>query len=262
MGFMSVIPALFAWQGRPVPAAYPASWRVSVEHRGASMPMLVKLRRLSQQMPVVDASPAKHVRVMLEKLGFRPVNERAGMVFLLGGLAGCLSSWFRPLPHLSKNRHLVTNVSGVRRIARPYRHVDKLENWVTPEFIRWRASAPLQTMYFLGCEDAEGTLTSYLMLVEHELKGWPAWQVVDWFTTVEDLHEVLGLLGELGRQPTIFGKARRVAEVPLFAPDDKPWSSAPYFLNLRRAASYYYATPPEMQKCRRRCLIADGDFGM
>ncbi|MDB6138421.1 MAG: hypothetical protein JWO94_1493 [Verrucomicrobiaceae bacterium] len=262
VGFMACIPALFSWQGGPMPAVFPVTWRVAAEHRSGSLPMLVKMRSLGRQVPLLDTSPNKQVQVMLDKLGFRSVHERSGHVFVLGRWLGRLCGRGRVFPRLPAGRSLVIDPAKVTAVARPFMRADRLENWTTPEFIRWRVSAPMMKLRFLGCVDAAGALTSYLILAGHEIKKQPAWLVVDWFTTGDDISEVLALLGELSRDPALIGEARRVVEAAVFEPESSLWAAAPALVNLVRPASYYYLTPSGLDKCVKRCVLADGDFGM
>ncbi len=262
VGFMACIPSQMAWQGAPVPALFPVSWRVAAEHRSASLPMLVRMRTLGRQATLLDTSPRKDVQVMLDKLGFRSVTERSGLVFVLGSVLGRLFGRGRAFPSLTSGRHVVTDVNAVTSIARPFMQPDRLENWTTPEFLRWRVNAPLFKLRFLGCIDKAGMLTSYLIFAGHEIKKRPAWLVVDWFTTEPGIDEVLALLGELSRQPALLGESRRLVEAAVFEPERSLWEQAPWLLNLTRPATYCYMTPPALSSSTKRCVLADGDYGM
>ncbi len=264
VGFMAAIPSLLSWQGQPLPTVYPVSWRVDAEHRNGSMPMLMKMRTLGRTVPLLDTSPRKEVQVMLEKLGFQSVRERSGHVFVLGPLLGRIFGRGRRFPDLVPGRRIVTDPAQVTAIAKPFMSADRLENWTTPEFLRWRIASPLLKLHFIGAVDAAGVLSSYLILAEHVLKGQPAWLMVDWFTTAsEGIDEVLALIGELSRHPALLGgKTRRVLEAAVFEPERQAWTTAPSLMTLVRPASYYYHTPPSLAECAKRCVLADGDFGM
>ncbi len=150
----------------------------------------------------------------------------------------------------------------VAAVARAFMKPDRLENWITPEFIRWRVASPTLKLRFLGCVDEAGVLSSYLILAEHEIKKQPAWLMVDWFTTGEGIQEVLAMLGGLSRDPGMIGEARRMVEAAVFEPEVSLWAGAPALVDLPRPASYYFLTPPGMENCVKRCVLADGDFGM
>ncbi|MDB6116792.1 MAG: hypothetical protein JWO08_573 [Verrucomicrobiaceae bacterium] len=263
VGFMACIPSLMAWQGQPVPAGFPVSWRVAAEHRSGSLPMLVKMRGLGRKMPLLDTTPNKQVQEMLDKLGFRSVHQRHGHIFVLGPLLGKLLGRGRSFPRLATGQRLITDPAQVTAIAKPYMSADRLESWTTPEFLRWRLASPLIKLRFIGAVDADGVLSSYLILAEHVLKGQPAWLMVDWFTTGDSIEEVLALIGELSRQPALFGHpTRRLLEAAIFPPEQESWSTAPSLMTLHRPASYYYLTPPSFEQCVKRCVVADGDYGM
>jgi hypothetical protein len=68
-GFMALIPAGYAAGGK-LNAAYIAStWRVDKDHRNASLPMLMKLRRLAASALMADTTPTPDVQLMLQKSG-------------------------------------------------------------------------------------------------------------------------------------------------------------------------------------------------
>ncbi|MDB6139195.1 MAG: hypothetical protein JWO94_2267 [Verrucomicrobiaceae bacterium] len=264
VGFMACIPSLMAWQGQPVPAGFPVSWRVAAEHRSGSLPMLVKMRGLGRQMPLLDTSPRKDVQVMLEKLGFQTVRERRGHVFVLGPVLGRIFGRGRGFPSLAPGHQVITDPAQVIAIEKPFMSAGRLENWTTPEFLRWRLASPLIKLRFMGAVDAAGVLSSYLILAEHVLKGRPAWLMVDWFTTAagEGINEALALIGELSRRPGLLGDKRRVLEAAVFEPEYESWTAAPSLMTLTRPACYCYLTPPSLDKCVKRCVLADGDYGM
>ena len=60
-GFMALIPAAYAVGGTFTPAMNASTWCVAETHRNASLPMLMKLRRLADTMPMADTCSASQV---------------------------------------------------------------------------------------------------------------------------------------------------------------------------------------------------------
>ena len=264
-GFMSSIPGWSAWQGNQIPAAFPVSWRVAPEHRGSSLLMLMKLRELAREIHLVDSTPAEHVRVMLDKIGFIAAPPVTGYIFpmgrLVGPVAALLAGKGKGLPSLPKDRKMVLDLTQVTQLVRPFMDANRLEKWITPASLQWCVAAPVTQPRFVGVIDASGVLSSYFMLQEHTIKSQPAWLAVDWFTTAPDLTELLGILNALCRSPSLLGESRRFIEVAAYHPAQE-WRSAPALLRKERPSKLRYSLPPSMKGCSRRCVLMDGDYGM
>lgn len=265
VAFMAAIPSWNALQGVRVPVLFPASWRVAAQFRATSVQMLLKLRELTRTVGMTDSTPAPMVRQMLEKIGFSHAEAGTGHVFLTGRMLGALAAFirgkYRRFPQLTPGRRLVFSLAEVNAIARPYMRADRVEKWISLEYLRWTQDAPGLIPRFVGVVDERGTLSSYLMLQEQELKGRPAWLAVDWFTTGRDIQEVLAALAHLCLYPALLGDARRFIEVATIGPSPE-WSRAPALTRIKRPTKLYFSLPLAMRKAERRCVLLDGDYGM
>jgi hypothetical protein len=262
---MASIPGWSAWQGTQVPNAFPVSWRVAPEHRGSSLLMLMKLRELAREIYMVDSTPAEHVRVMLDKIGFLSAPPVTGYIFPMGRLVGSLSAFIagrgKGLPSLPNDRKLVFDLSKVAQVSRPFMDENRLERWITPDLLQWCVTAPLVQPRFVGVVDSAGVLSSYFMLQEHTIKSQPAWLAVDWFTTTPDISELLSILNELNRNPALLGEPRRFIEVAAYNPAEE-WQNSPALLRKERPSKLRYSLPASMNARPRRSILMDGDYGM
>ncbi|MCX6848293.1 MAG: hypothetical protein NTY98_05185 [Verrucomicrobia bacterium] len=265
IGFMAAIPSWSSWQGRRIPMICPASWRVAQEHRGTSVQMLLKLRELKRTVGMVDSTPGPIVRPLLEKIGFSSLEAGTGHVFMTGRLLGPLAALAGGIrggyPPLQPQRRLVFDVAEVAAIERPFMRADRVEKWIDLDYLRWTQNAPCLRPRFIGVVDQQGTLSSYLMLQEHELKGRPAWLVVDWFTTSEVMNEVLAALGQICFRPALLGDTRRFIEIMALGPTSA-WREAPALVRVNRPSKLYFSLPPALQNAERRSVLLDGDYGM
>ncbi len=265
VGFMAGIPSWGAWQGKRIPVIFPVSWRVAEEHRGTSVQMLLKLRELARTLAMVDSTPAPAVRLMLNKIGFCSAESGTGHVFVTGRMLGTLAALIggrgRGFPILSSRRRLVFDLAEVTSIARSFMRAQCVEKWVTLDYLRWTQVAPILRPRFVGIVDEQGSLSTYLMLQEHVLKGRPAWLVVDWFTTSGDMNEMFAVLGQLCRDPALLGDTRRFIEVVTLGPAPE-WHGAPALVRIKRPSHLYFCLPLALRDAERRSVLLDGDYGM
>lgn len=158
-GFMALIPSAYAVHGAFTPAVNVSTWCVAEVHRNASLPMLMKLRRLAATMPMADTTPSTDVQVMLQKSGWTPATTIMRHFVPLGvwGLP-----WRSRWPRLAEDARIIRNPSEVRHIARSFQNSERIEKWVTPEYLRWFAASAMRQHEFIGVVDGAGCLTSYL----------------------------------------------------------------------------------------------------
>lgn len=265
VGFMAAIPSWSAWQGERIPMISPVSWRVAEEHRGTSVQLLLKLRELARTVGMTDTTPGPVVRVLLKKIGFRSVEDGMAHVFATGAVVGPLAALIggrgRGFPPLPPGRRLAFSLAEVNAVANPFMRPDRVEKWITLDYLRWTQSAPDMRPRFVGVFDDQGTLSSYLMLQEHEIKKRLAWLVVDWFTTSGDLNEVFAALGQICRRPGLLGEARRFIEVMTLGPSPE-WLAAPAVARVKRQPKLYFSFPAAMRDAERHSVLLDGDYGM
>jgi hypothetical protein len=67
VGFMALIPACYAFEGRATPSYIASTWRVDEPHRNRSLPMLMKLRPISATTLISDTTPIPEVQLLLKR---------------------------------------------------------------------------------------------------------------------------------------------------------------------------------------------------
>jgi len=180
-GFGGVIPACYALHGEKLPVLLATTWRVAQAQVAASTAVFLKMRRASRTVPVVHTTPSPKIQKVLLKMGAMAQTHVTRRVYLAGGLRHLRPG--RLWPRLDSSSTLITDPAAVRIVARPWQSDGRLEKWISPESLRWAAATPMHRLHFLGAMDAAGVLTSFLMLVPRALRGLPAWDVVESFTT-------------------------------------------------------------------------------
>ncbi len=267
-GFLAAIPMWYGINGVRTPAVVPSTWRVNEEHRPASIPMLMKLLSLGRRVPLVDTSPNARVREIFDRAGLRVQRTFQRHLFMCGSLLGDMAAKWgaRPegFPQLASGLRVVTDASEVKQCARPFMRQDRLEKWITPEYLRWHAGAPDGLFRFAGVVDAAGTLTSYVLMAREHFLGRQSWLAADWFTTREDdkAAELHALLGTLCRQPGLLGNcASGWLSVASFEGDDA-WEDAPSLWCGPSTARHYYTLPGALSSVSKRCVLAEGDHGL
>ena len=139
----------------------------------------------------------------------------------------------------------------------------RLEKWITPEVIRWHAGGPENAFRFAGVVEENGTLTSYILAAREHFLGRASWLAADWFTTRDDgLEELMALTGVLCSQPELLGdrKSGWFSIASFDAADG--WDSAPSLWCGPSPARHYYTMPGRLAPFSKRCVMAEGDYGL
>jgi len=256
-GFMALIPAAYAVRGVLTPACIASTWCVEEAHRNASLPMLMKLRRLAATTLMADTTPTPEVQVMLQKSGWTPATDITRR-FVPLGLFGL--PWRARWPRLAQGRKITRDPAEVQSIAASFQRADRLEKWITPEYLRWFAASPRRRHAFLGVIDAAGCLTSYLFLTPKSIRGIPAWMEIDHFTTSEDVSELHALVGELVRNPALLGRERLLSLASF--PGDAAWDAAPVLHQRPERVTHHFAIPEAIKTLPKHSVLAEGDWGL
>jgi hypothetical protein len=256
-GFMALIPAGYAAGGK-LSAAYVAStWRVDEAHRNASLPMLMKLRRLATSTVMADTTPTPDVQLMLQKSGWLPATAITRH-FVPLGLFSMLAA--KKWPQLPPGKKLTREPAEVQSIATSYQSADRIEKWITPEYLRWFAAAPMRRHEFLGVLDEAGCLTSYLFLTPKKIRGIPAWMEIDHFTTSSSFTELHALVGELVRRPSLLGSERLLSLASF--PGDASWDNAPTLHHREEQVTHHFSFPEPFKALPKHSVLAEGDWGL
>lgn len=256
-GFMALIPAAYAVGGSLTPASIGSTWCVEQAHRNASLPMLMKLRRLAASRLMADTTPTPDVQVMLQKSGWMPAKAITRR-FVPLGLASL--PWRERWPRLPANAKVISDPAEVRHIATSYQEAGRIEKWITPEYLRWFAASASRRHQFLGMLDASGQLTSYLFLTPKTIRGMPGWMEIDHFTIHGHPLELHALVGELVRRPAMLGRQRLLSLASF--PGDSSWDATPALHQRAEEVTHHFAIPQAFQGLPKHSVLAEGDWGL
>ncbi|MEZ5385410.1 MAG: hypothetical protein R3F13_07840 [Prosthecobacter sp.] len=258
VGFLGLIPTCYAVNGVPTPAFIASTWRIDEEHRNASLPMLMRFRKLSSEHIVSDTTPTPKVKELLERGGWHCLMDIRRYFIPLGLFASLCRR--REWPSLPADRRLVLDPSLVKNVDAPSATSTGVEKWITPEYLRWFAASEMRRHQFVGLVDDEGCLTSYLFLAHKRIRGIPAWMEIDHFTTVSDHRELYAIVGELVRRPSILG-GRRLLSLAAF-PGDGTWDDAPVIHRRSENVCHCFAIPASLKALPKHTVLAEGDWGL
>jgi len=258
VGFLGLIPACYAVNGVPTPAFIASTWRIDEEHRNASLPMLMRFKRLSAECVIADTTPTPRVQELLERSGWHcrtDIQRR----FVPLGIFGKIF-WCRAWPALPAARRLVLEAALVKSVAAPCAGTSGLGKWITPEYLRWFAASKMRRHQFVGLVDDEGCLSSYLFLTHKRIRGIPAWMEIDHFTTAATHDELHALVGELVRRPSLLG-GRRLLSLAAF-PGDPAWDAMPCLHQRQESVCHCFAIPEPLKNLPKHTVLAEGDWGL
>jgi hypothetical protein len=258
VGFFGLIPTCYAVKGAPVPAFIASTWRIDESCRNASLPMLMRSRRLSTETIIADTTPTPKVRELLKRAGWAGLIDIQKRFVPLGFLDTLLlrSSW----PVLPAGRHLVMDPAMVRSVSASCLSCSGVEKWITPEYLRWFAASGMRRHQFVGVIDESGCLSSYLFVTPKRIRGIPAWMEIDHFTTAATNDELYALVGELVRRPAVLG-GKRLLSLAAF-PGDSTWDDAPVIHRRPEHVCHYFAIPDPLKALPKRTVLAEGDWGL
>lgn len=263
VGYLGVIPTFYEdSSGKPIPALIATTWAVAEDHRNAALAMGMMLQRQSRSALLVDTTPSPEVQALLHRWGWISRHQIRRSLIIRGislaRLAGLMNSDLLPL---TNGREITTDLHRVQSIdsARPQK---LLQKHVTPDYLRWYAASPMREHHFIGIVDAQGQLSSYLMLTPKSVKGVSSWKVMDWFTTQETNRELLAMVGHLiGKTPADYGNWWPFISLAAFLPED-PWTGVSNAYEREEAVNHFYCLPPEFKGQEIRSVMAEGDWGL
>lgn len=259
VGFMGLIPVCYAVGGHPVPAYMASTWRVDEPHRNASLPMFMRLRQLGSRHLVVDSTPTPEVQELMLRGGWtacRKIQKH----FLALGVVG--RAWHGSgVSQLPAGLRLVADPKEVKSVARSCGSPDDVERWVTPESVRWYTSSPMREHVFVGVVDADGRLSSHLVLTPTRVRGVPTWLAVDHFTVRPVNDELHALVGALVRGGVLLPRGRLLLSLGAF-PGDATWEGLRVLHSREEQVCHYFLVPEALKGLRKQTVMAEGDWGL
>ncbi|TDU73304.1 hypothetical protein EI77_01774 [Prosthecobacter fusiformis] len=263
VGFLGVIPALYAYQGKPVTSLIATSWVVEKEHRNSAVPMAIHLQRLGRTHLLLDTTPSLEVQSIISRGGW--VGEtRVRRILVLLGLPGRLVARYRGRgwPVLSAGRRITTDIHVVSGVVRPWQREDRIEKWNSLESLRWYAAGPARKHLFIGAVDAEGMLTSYLWLTPRRRMGLACLSLLEAFSTEADDMELEALVGVLVRREVDLPGPKAALMSLLAFPQDPRWAGVPGMAQEEAHVCHFHFSPPALLNKPKHTVMAEGDFGL
>lgn len=253
------IPALHAWQGRICQTVYATTFCVDPHFSKAASLIFLQQREVAERCMITHTTPCPRVQEALLKMGAR-AEQIVTRRFFPAGLASHLHgrSWW---PSLPADKRVVTDPAQVTAIARPYQQADRIEKWITPEYLRWFCSSSTRDHHFLGLVDAVGMLSSYLLVTPRLLRGLRSWDVLESFTTQEDRSELYSLIGLLVKEPGLLPGGSLIISAAAF-PDDLTWDPPPALLGRNQHVCHFFLFPESLREAPKHTIMAEGDLGL
>lgn len=256
-GFVGVIPTAYAWQGEPLPVLLTSTFDVEPEHIQQGYSALLRLRTLLRETPIFHTTPSQPLWRILVRMKARAETQAFCDYHLRGSLAGFSR---RSFPVLDTSVSAVTRLDAVRALAAPYEKADRLEKWRSMEALRWQFRTPTRTQHFLGAVDAAGTLHSFLALSPCQVRGLPALEIMDYFTSRGDLSELHALAGLLTHQGHHLGLPRTPLWIVRSFPGDDTWTSLRGVMRREHTVCHFFMLPPHLREVPKRSVMAEGDL--
>ncbi|MCF7785534.1 MAG: hypothetical protein K9N47_05390 [Prosthecobacter sp.] len=253
------IPALHAWQERICQTVYATTFCMDGQFPKAAAMVFLQQREIAAQRMIIHSTPSPRVQEALHKMGAR-AEQTVTRYFFPAGLASRLRghTWW---PSLPTDKRVVTDPAEVTAIPRPYQRADRIEKWITPEYLRWYCRATTREHHFLGLVDAAGVLSSYLIITPRLVRGLHGWDVLESFTTQEDRSDLYALIGLLVKEPGILPGGAVLVTAAAF-PDDLTWAHPPALLCRNQHVCHFFLFPEALRQAPKHTIMAEGDLGL
>ena len=265
VGFMGLIPACYTVDGTPTPAVVPTTWVVDPGYREAALVLGRRLQQMVGRILIVSTTGRREFQGRLVKRGWVLNTDAVRQFVPCGRAARWLLGSGKPL---GESLRITGEVDDVRSIQGAAHESKGIEKCLTPEYLRWYRNSPAREHRFAGVVDAEGRLSSFLMLAPSPLAGMlNVWAVVDWFTAAADNEELRGLLAAVAEKPERAGlcgpRRTRPFLLRLTAmADDETWRGVRGLWRAPVTLNHFHCPPEPLRLLPKRCVLAEGDLGL
>ena len=253
------IPALHTWQQRPFQTICATTFCVDERHPKAAAQIFLQQREVAARHMITHTTPSPRVQEALLKLGAR-AEQTVTRYFFPAGLGSHLRGRFW-WPSLPAHLRVVTDPGEVVAMARPCQHADRIEKWITPEYLRWYCRSTMRQHHFIGLVDRDGTLSSYLLVTPRKVRGLQSWDVLETFTTSVDESDLHALTGLLVKEPGILPGGALLVTGAKF-PSDHSWDHTPALLQRTQRVCHFFLFPELMRHVPKHTVMAEGDLGL
>lgn len=253
------IPALHSLHQRPFQTLCATTFCMDDHHPKAAAQIFLQQREVAARRMITHTTPSHRVQEALFKLGAR-AEQTVTRHFFPAGVASHLRGRFW-WPSLPAHLRVVTDPAEVLAMARPYQQADRIEKWITPEYLRWFCKSTMRQHHFLGLVDSTGTLSSYLIVTPRKVRGLQSWDVLETFTTCEDGSDLHALTGLLVKEPGLLPGGALLVTGARF-PSDRSWEHAPSLLQRTQHVCHFFLLPELMRHTPKHTVMAEGDLGL
>ena len=259
VGFVGGIPAQYAFHGQALPGLYATSFKVEKKYAQAATMMFLAQREVMKTNVITHSTPLPRIQTSLLKMGARAETNITCHYIALGkpGYFNRKLAW----PALSSGIHLVTDLTTVTSLARPYQKADRLEKFTSLESLNWYLASPMRQHHLIGAVDSQGVLTSFLMIAARSRRCLATWEIVESFTTRDDGEELLALIGALVHQPDLLPQRKWLLTVPEFS-HTAALEKMPTLGQRSEHVSHYFLLPEELRTVPKCTVLAEGDLGL
>jgi len=260
VGYGGAIPMSYSLDGKRIPALVATTLRIASGHVTCGLNILLKMRRLGQEVPFVHTTPVPKLQEVLRDMGAKADLRMTRRLVPLGTWARILpggSGW----PALDSSMRLITSVNDVTGLADRTRPTNRLEPFVSFESLCWQLTTPMHDLQLIGAVDITGQLHSFLILRRRErtMRVFTAWEVVQSWTAREDSEELQSLVGALVRDPSLLGERLNWLTTTAFS-NDTHWQNTPRMTEHQEEVCHYFQLPDAFQSTTKLSMLAEGDL--
>ena len=267
VGFLGVISCEYYLNDVIHKALSTTTWRVEENHRNEAMNLYFNLISLQQKYIILNTTPSSKVKEILHKLKYKSNNicnnyifpitrKRAGLVSFPWNLFTNFCSGLLPdkdlnLVSLDKEFDFSFSQNG-----------NLLSRNTSKEYLRWYCNSPAMPKKFLGLTDSNNILQAYVVVIKKEFNGTPTWRVIDYQSINHSIGLIYVLIRKIMKNPESLGK--EAVNFLVFSNfDGKKEVTKPLFIpNKKIETTHYFTQPDFLSDAEKRCVKAEGDYGL
>ena len=268
VGFLGLIPFEYTCRGQVHRAFAATTWRVAKEHRNASLPMFMKWHQLGSQFILLDTTPNAEVSKILDRFGYRLQNTVSKYFFPLRGagrgVKDLAQSGLNLLNRLFLSRRplKIVALKDAFHINQGYAAPDRLEKRISREYLTWYCNSPDVRKEFIGCVDRDGALSAYLTLQPEKYGEQDVLSVIDYFSARSDKDELAALIRHVSVHPESLSLRGNFSFLLVNVLGEVVFVRKPPGVIYRESdAKHYYSLPGQLAGLKKRCVLAEGDYG-
>jgi hypothetical protein len=230
--------------------------------------MFIKWHQLGGQYILLDTTPNVEVATILDRFRYRSQKTVWNYFFPLRGTGrgfkGLVWSGLNLLNQLFLSRRPVkiVRLKDTFHIKQGYAESDRLEKRISREYLTWYCSSPDVRKEFIGCVDEDGALSAYLILQPEKYGEHDVLSVIDYFSAHADRDELAALIRYVSVHPESLSLKGNFSFLLLNVLAEVIFAKKPLGVIYRESdAKHYYSLPGQLAGLKKRCVLAEGDYG-